>query len=299
MMMHTMNEEEPLQDAEATTAGEETPTEEVCRHAGSRDGRSALDEEEELADKYLRLYAEFDNFRKRTMRERADLVRSAGRDLTEAMLPVLDDFERAAAAEQDPDQMKEGYQLIGQKMRGILEARGLKRMEAKGAEFDTDLHEAITQIPAPSEDMKGKVVDVVEPGYKLHDKRPPLREGGRRQLTRTMSKRDFYEVLGVDRGASDADIKKAYRKLAIKYHPDKNPDNADAESRFKEAAEAYEVLSDQQKRAKYDRFGHAGMGGAAGGGAGMNMDDIFSQFGDIFGGAFGVPSAVAVAVRAG
>jgi len=103
------------------------------------------------------------------MRERADLVRSAGRDLTEAMLPVLDDFERAAAAEQDPDQMKEGYQLIGQKMRGILEAKGLKRMEAKGAEFDTDLHEAITQIPAPSEDMKGKVVDVVEPGYKLHD----------------------------------------------------------------------------------------------------------------------------------
>jgi len=102
-----------------------------------------------------------------------------------------------------------------------------------------------------------------------------------------MSKRDFYEVLGVDRGASDADIKKAYRKLAIKYHPDKNPNNADAEARFKEAAEAYEVLSDQQKRAKYDRFGHAGMGGAAGGGAGMNMDDIFSQFGDIFGGAFG------------
>ena len=78
-----------------------------------------------------------------------------------------------------------------------------------------------------------------------------------------MSKRDFYEILGVDRGASEADIKKAYRKLAIKYHPDKNPDDAEAESRFKEAAEAYEVLSDQQKRAKYDRFGHAGMGGAA------------------------------------
>ena len=86
-----------------------------------------------------------------------------------------------------------------------------------------------------------------------------------------MSKRDFYEILGVDRGASEADIKKAYRKLAIKYHPDKNPDDAEAESRFKEAAEAYEVLSDQQKRAKYDRFGHAGMGGAAGGGAGIHI----------------------------
>ena len=89
-----------------------------------------------------------------------------------------------------------------------------------------------------------------------------------------MSKRDFYEILGVDRGASDADIKKAYRKLAIKFHPDKNPDDADAESRFKEAAEAYEILSDQQKRAKYDRFGHAGMGGAAGGGAGLSLIHI-------------------------
>ena len=103
-----------------------------------------------------------------------------------------------------------------------------------------------------------------------------------------MSKRDFYEILGVDRGASEADIKKAYRKLAIKFHPDKNPDDSSAEARFKEAAEAYEVLSDQNKRAKYDRFGHAGVGGAAGGGpGGMNMDDIFSQFGDIFGGGFG------------
>ncbi len=106
-----------------------------------------------------------------------------------------------------------------------------------------------------------------------------------------MSKRDFYEILGVDRKASEGEIKKAYRKLALKYHPDKNPDDKDAEERFKEAAEAYEVLSDGQKRAQYDRFGHDGMRGAAGGGAGgfggMNMDDIFSQFGDIFGGGFG------------
>lgn len=173
MMMHAMNEEEPLQDAEATTAGEEATTEESAGNVETQDapeaGTAEAGEDEAWRDKYLRLYAEFDNFRKRTMRERADLVRSAGRDLTEAMLPVLDDFERAAAAEQEPEQLKEGYQLIGQKMRGILEARGLQRMEAKGAEFDTDLHEAITQIPAPTEDLKGKVVDVVEPGYKLHD----------------------------------------------------------------------------------------------------------------------------------
>ena len=101
------------------------------------------------------------------------------------------------------------------------------------------------------------------------------------------NKRDFYEILGVNRNADDKEIKKAYRKMAIKYHPDKNPDDDTAEAKFKEAAEAYEVLSDGNKRARYDQYGHAGMGGAAGGGGyggGMNMDDIFSQFGDVFGG---------------
>jgi molecular chaperone DnaJ len=101
-------------------------------------------------------------------------------------------------------------------------------------------------------------------------------------------KRDYYEVLGVGKNANESEIKKAYRKLALKYHPDKNPDDAAAEAKFKEAAEAYEVLSNPEKKQRYDRFGHAGVGGAAGGGyGGMNMDDIFSQFGDIFGGAFG------------
>lgn len=103
-----------------------------------------------------------------------------------------------------------------------------------------------------------------------------------------MAKRDYYEILGIDKSASQAEIKKAYRKQAIKYHPDKNPDNAEAEAKFKEAAEAYEVLSDENKKARYDQFGHQAFEGAGGfGGGGMNMDDIFSQFGDIFGGAFG------------
>ena len=105
-----------------------------------------------------------------------------------------------------------------------------------------------------------------------------------------MSKRDYYEVLGVTKSADEKELKKAYRKLAIKFHPDKNPDNPEAEIQFKEAAEAYEVLSDGQKKARYDQFGHAGMGGAASGGGhggfggGMSMDDIFENFGDVFGG---------------
>jgi molecular chaperone DnaJ len=103
-----------------------------------------------------------------------------------------------------------------------------------------------------------------------------------------MAKRDYYDILGIDKSASPSEIKKAYRKMAIKYHPDKNPDDKDAEAKFKEAAEAYEVLSDADKKARYDQFGHQAFEGAGGfGGGGMNMDDIFSQFGDIFGGAFG------------
>ena len=101
-------------------------------------------------------------------------------------------------------------------------------------------------------------------------------------------KKDYYEVLGLSRSANESEIKKAYRKLALQYHPDKNPGDAKAEEMFKEAAEAYEVLSDANKKSKYDQFGHAGMNGGGGfSGGGMNMDDIFSQFGDIFGGSFG------------
>ncbi|MEA2042463.1 MAG: molecular chaperone DnaJ [Bacteroidota bacterium] len=103
-----------------------------------------------------------------------------------------------------------------------------------------------------------------------------------------MAKRDFYEILGVSKNADKKEIKKAYRKIALKYHPDKNKGDKAAEDKFKEAAEAYEILSNDEKRSRYDRFGHSGVGGAAGGGGfsggGMSMDDIFSQFGDVFGG---------------
>jgi molecular chaperone DnaJ len=104
-----------------------------------------------------------------------------------------------------------------------------------------------------------------------------------------MAKRDYYDVLGVSKDATATELKKAYRKMALKYHPDKNPDNKEAEEKFKEAAEAYEVLNNPDKRSRYDQFGHQGVGGAGGfgGQGGMSMDDIFSHFGDIFGGAFG------------
>ncbi len=104
-----------------------------------------------------------------------------------------------------------------------------------------------------------------------------------------MAKRDYYEILGVQRDADEQALKKAYRQMALKYHPDKNPGNKEAEEHFKEAAEAYEVLSNPDKRAKYDRYGHDGLKGMGNGayGGGMSMEDIFSQFGDIFGSAFG------------
>src|SRR4030095_16299085 len=100
-----------------------------------------------------------------------------------------------------------------------------------------------------------------------------------------MSKRDYYEVLGVAKGATAGEIKKAYRKVAMQYHPDRNPGDKSAEEKFKEAAEAYEILSDSDKKSQYDRYGHAGLSGNGRGfgGGGMNMEDIFSQFGDVFG----------------
>lgn len=119
----------------------------------------------ELNDKYLRLYSEYENYRKRTNQEKADLLINGSREMMKAILPVIDDFERALAATND-----EGVQLIYNKMLKILEQKGLKAMEVKGEKFDENLHEAITRIPAAEEAQKGLVVDVVEKGYYLNDK---------------------------------------------------------------------------------------------------------------------------------
>ncbi len=131
----------------------------------------STEEQTDWQDRYMRLYAEFDNFRKRTMRERVDLIRNASNDVLEKMLPIVDDFERAEAAALDAQNMeglKEGQRLIHNKLKQILKSQGVEQMEVKaGDAFDVDLHEAITRIPSP--DLSGKVVDVVEPGYRLNE----------------------------------------------------------------------------------------------------------------------------------
>jgi len=128
---------------------------------------------EEWKDKYMRLYADFDNFRKNKIKERADLIQTAGADVITSLLPVLDDFDRAMKAAEsfeDIQAVREGFKLIQHKFENILQSKGLKNIEALHQAFDTDLHEAITNIPASSPELKGKVVDVLEKGYALNEK---------------------------------------------------------------------------------------------------------------------------------
>ncbi|MBN2683000.1 MAG: nucleotide exchange factor GrpE [Bacteroidales bacterium] len=128
---------------------------------------------QEMSDKYLRLSAEFDNFRKRTLKEKSDLIRNAGEDLILSLLPVVDDFERAVKSmegKEENDAFCQGIILIYNKLKDSLAGKGLKEMDSIGAEFNTDLHEAITKIPAPNSELKGKVVDAIEKGYFLNDK---------------------------------------------------------------------------------------------------------------------------------
>lgn len=131
---------------------------------------------EELAlanDKFLRLYAEFDNYKRRTSKERVELLQTAGKDVIVSLLPVLDDFERASRAienAKDVSAVKEGVSLVHNKLKNLLLQKGLKEMVSKGQVFDADIHEAVTNIPAPDDSLKGKIVDVLEEGYLLNDK---------------------------------------------------------------------------------------------------------------------------------
>ena len=158
-----------------------TETRETMDQEGIVDNALTGDERErslealvdEQKDKYLRLYAEFENFKKRNVRERLDLLKSAAQETLSAILPVLDDFDRAKMVSDSPDteeSFSEGVSMVYNRLYQVLQNQGLSQMESTGAPFDPDLHEAITEIPAPSEDMKGKVIDTIEKGYYLNDK---------------------------------------------------------------------------------------------------------------------------------
>ena len=158
----------------AESADGQELSEPADENAGAPSGEDKLKEELKLAnDKYLRLYAEFDNFRRRTIKEREEARKSEGKDVIVALLPVLDDFDRALRSMQnatDINPVKEGVELIQQKLKNILSQKGLKEMESVGTPFDPEVHEAITNIPATDDASKGKVIDEMEKGYFLNDK---------------------------------------------------------------------------------------------------------------------------------
>lgn len=132
---------------------------------------TAEEQLEQMKDRYLRLMAEYDNYRKRTLKEKTELLLSGSQGAVKAILPVLDDFERALSAKtDDAEAVRQGMELIFNKFNKILEGLGVKKMEAVGADFDTDLHEAIAMIPAPKDELKGKVIDCIQAGYTLNDK---------------------------------------------------------------------------------------------------------------------------------
>lgn len=180
-----MQENKPL---ESNTNEQSEITEEQMAHGLNTDdsinGQQHLDDQltdenplerelEEAKDKHLRLAAEFENFRRRTIREKQELHQTAGRDVIESLLDILDDSNRASAtleSTQDTAAWKEGVNLVFNKFRNALQQKGLTEMECKGEDFDPELHEAITEIPASGPDMIGKVIDVVQPGYYLNDK---------------------------------------------------------------------------------------------------------------------------------
>ena len=164
--------DENINNQAETEVSEETANTEASaeRESEKSDFDKLKDELAEFKDKYLRLYSEFDNFRKRTSKEKLDLIQNANEQLLVALLPIVDDFDRASKAGEENQDM-EGYKLIQDKFTKSMEKYGVKIMKVEaGSDFDPDFHEAITQIPAPDEKLKGKIVDVIEKGYLLNEK---------------------------------------------------------------------------------------------------------------------------------
>ena len=197
------------------------------------------------------------------------------------LLPIIDDFERALQIEAPgAESYRQGLEIIHRALMDMLRKRGVTPIDAVGTDFDPQVHQAVAYEEAPDR------------ARRRGDRTIHARLSARRQAdtprhgesSESVSKRDYYEILGVPKNAGDQQIKSAYRKLALQHHPDRNQGNKEAEEKFKEAAEAYAILSDGDKRARYDRFGHAGVSSQAG--AGFDPS-TFAGFEDIFGGIFG------------
>ncbi len=172
--IHNENLQSEEQEMNTTDTMGEQFEEQTNQESGETSDVKHQDEIQELKDKYLRLYSEFENYRRRTSKERLELIKTAGEELIKDIIPIMDDFERAFKAnekEENAAVVREGNQLVFHKLTRILESKGLKPMDDLiGKSFDADTQEAITQIPAPSEELKGKVIDVVEKGYIMGDK---------------------------------------------------------------------------------------------------------------------------------
>ncbi|MBQ3676810.1 MAG: nucleotide exchange factor GrpE [Bacteroidales bacterium] len=170
----SMENVDGLNDEQAQSQTEENQADEDSENSSEQDELSVVKNElEELKDKHLRLQAEFDNYRRRTLKEKAELISSAGEKVLKDLLPVIDDLDRAmesTATAQDVAAVREGLDLIVNKFQNFLKNNGVSEIEAKEQDFDADKHEAVTKFPAPSEDLKGKVIDVVQKGYTLNGK---------------------------------------------------------------------------------------------------------------------------------
>jgi len=172
--LNELVEEKEKEKEEEGNEETEAQAEEVVEDVPEQsEEEKALEKVKDINDKYLRLSAEYDNYRRRTLKEKMELTKTAGESTLLALLPVIDDLDRALSHMNDAtdvEALKEGMQLIHSKFNDFLGQQGMKEIEAKEKEFDTDLHEAVTKIPAPTEEMKGKVIDCIEKGYTLHDK---------------------------------------------------------------------------------------------------------------------------------
>jgi molecular chaperone GrpE (heat shock protein)/curved DNA-binding protein CbpA len=292
--------EEELAAAEAEAQPQPGPADDATHEgeaveASPEPAPAPSEPEPDFRDRYLRAVAELDNVRKRARprrgRGRGPRRGQAAREL----LPALDDFERAlAAAENQPENrdhhLTDGIRLVQSQLLGALKRVGIEPEAPKGERFDPHRHEALAQQPVEGAES-GTIVEVYSAGYRIGDEvLRPAKVVGRRLAAPAMAGQDLYKVLGVDKKASPEEIKKAYRKLAREYHPDRNPGDAKAEERFKQVSAAYDVLGDADKRKQYDRgslfgFGTGGAGRPGGSAGGPGFDP--SSFGDILSDLFG------------